>query len=229
MDSDLQQRAQRRAGLRSSLWVYRFVRRAIIVVLFRYFRVRYRGAEHLDIGGAVLVAPVHRSNLDAPLVAGVGHRRMRALAKETLFSNRPMAAFMAALGAFPVRRGSIDREALRSAERILRAGEQLIVFPEGTRQSGPEVTGVFDGISYLASKTGAAVVPVGVAGTEAAMESGRYLPRRVRVAIVVGPPIRPPAGRMSRPQMTLFSEKVTRCMQAAFDEARSLTQGDPPG
>ena len=87
---------------------------------------------------------------------------------------------------------------------------------------------MFDGMSYLASKTGAAIVPVGVAGTEAAMGTGRYLPRRVRVAIVAGPPIQPPEGRMSRPQITRFSEKVTRRLQAVFDEAQVLAQDPPP-
>ena len=224
MEADLQQRAQRISGLRRSMWVYRSVRRTIIMVLFPYFRVRHTGAEHLAIAGPVIVAPVHRSNLDALLVAGVGRRRMRALSKESLFSNRLFAAFMAALGAFPVHRGSADREAMRAAVAILKAGEQMIVFPEGTRQTGPQVAGVFDGMSYLASHTGAAIVPVGIAGTEAAMGSGRRLPRRVRVAIVAGPPIRPPQGRMSRPEMSRFSETVRQRLQAAFDEAQSLAE-----
>ena len=136
MDLKLQQRAQRRAGLKSSMWIYRFVRRSIIVVLFRYFKVRHRGAEHLDTAGAVIVAPIHRSNLDAPLIAGVGHRRMRALAKEALFSNRPGAAFMAALGAFPVQRGGIDRDAMQAAKKILLNGEQMIIFPRAAVRAG---------------------------------------------------------------------------------------------
>jgi len=78
----------------------------------------------------------------------------------------------AALGAIPLRRGEADREAMRSARALLDQGEMMIVFPEGTRQSGPEVADVFDGMSYLASKTGATIVPVGVAGTEEAMAKG---------------------------------------------------------
>ncbi|MYB04672.1 MAG: 1-acyl-sn-glycerol-3-phosphate acyltransferase [Acidimicrobiaceae bacterium] len=219
---DLQQRAQRIAAKRSSMWVYRFVRRTIMVVLYPYFRVRRRGGAYLDIEGPVIVAPVHRSNLDTPLMAGLGHRRLRALSKESLFSNKYFGAFLAALGAFPVRRGAADREAMREAVRMLKAGEQIVVFPEGGRQTGPRVESVFDGMSYLASRTGAVIVPVGIAGTEAAMATGTKLPRRVRVAIVAGPPIRPPEGRMSRPQMSLFSETVRECLQEVFDEAQAL-------
>ncbi len=219
---DLQQRAQRIAAKRSSMWVYRSVRRTIMMVLYPYFRVQRRNGEYLDIEGPVIVAPVHRSNLDTPLLAGLGHRRLRALSKESLFSNRYFGAFLAALGAFPVRRGVADREAMREAVRMLDAGEQLVVFPEGARQTGPRVEAVFDGMSYLASRTGAAIVPVGIAGSEAAMPPGARLPRRTRVAMVAGPPIRPPEGRMTRPQMSRFSEEVRGRLQAVFDEAQAL-------
>ena len=219
---DLQQRAQRIAAKRSSVWVYRCVRRTIMTVLYPYFRVRRRGAEHLDISGPVIVAPVHRSNLDTPLLSGMSRRRLRALSKESLFANRCFGAFLAALGAFPVRRGVADREAIREAVKMLEAGEQVVVFPEGTRQTGPRVESVFDGMSYLASRTGAAIVPIGIAGTEAAMASGARLPRPVRVALVAGPPLRPPEGRMSRPEMSRFSELVRERLQAVFDEAQAL-------
>ena len=180
----------------------------------------------------MIVAPVHRSNLDTPLLSGMSRRRLRALSKESLFSNRCFGAFLAALGAFPVRRGAADREAIRQAVRMLEAGEQVVVFPEGTRQTGSRVEVVFDGVSYLASRTGAAIVPamptgtmaapVGIAGTEAAMTSGTRLPRPVRVAMVAGPPIRPPEGGMTRPQMSRLSELVRERLQAVFDEAQQL-------
>lgn len=221
---DLQQRAQRIAAKRSSMWVYRSVRRTIMTVLYPYFRVRRRGRKHLDIDGPVIVAPVHRSNLDTPLLSGMSRRRLRALSKESLFSNRLFGAFLAALGAFPVRRGAADREAIREAIRMLEAGEQVVVFPEGTRQTGTRVGEVFDGVSYLASRTGAAIVPVGIAGSEAAMGTGIRLPRPVRVAMVAGPPIRPPEDRMTRPQITRFSETVRERLQAVFDEAQSLAR-----
>ncbi len=219
---DLQRKAQRIAAKRSSMWVYRSVRGAVMAVLYPYFRVRRRGREHLDVEGPVIVAPVHRSNLDMPLLAGMSRRRLRALSKESLFSGRFFGAFLAALGAFPVRRGAADRDALREAVRMLEAGEQVVVFPEGTRQAGPRVVAVFDGVGYLASRTGAVVVPVGIAGTEAAMAAGVRVPRPVRVAMVAGPPVRPPEGRMSRPRMKRFSSEVRERLQAAFDEAQSL-------
>ncbi|MFQ5556293.1 MAG: lysophospholipid acyltransferase family protein, partial [Acidimicrobiales bacterium] len=128
-------------------------------------------------------------------------------------------------GAFPVRRGVADSEAIRVAIDILRKGEQMIVFPEGTRQSGPQVTGVFDGTTYLASRSGAAIVVVGIAGTEDALPAGRRLPRRARVALVATEPIRLPEGRLSRREVSTWSEVVSRRLQAAFDEAHELARG----
>jgi 1-acyl-sn-glycerol-3-phosphate acyltransferase len=209
-------------GQKAASWrFYRFIRFLIRALLFRWVRVEIQGAEHLAHEGPVIVAPVHRSNLDAPLVASAGPRQMRALAKQSLFVNPVSAWACAALAAIPVRRGEADREAMRSARTILDAGEMMIVFPEGTRQSGAEVAGVFDGVSYLASKTGAVIVPVGIAGTESALPAGAKFIRRSRVAIVVGPPIAPPAGRMSRPALTAFSEDVGARLQDAFDQANA--------
>jgi 1-acyl-sn-glycerol-3-phosphate acyltransferase len=207
---------------RSSLLFYRVIRTFIRVVLFRWLRVEVRGAEHLETGGPVIVAPVHRSNLDAPLIAGVSDRRLRALGKESLFVNPASAWVVAALGAIPLRRGEADREAMRSARTMLDEGEMMIVFPEGTRQTGDRVAGVFDGMSYLASKTGAVIVPVGVAGSENALPSGAKFIHRSHTAIVVGEPIAAPEGRMSRPALTAFSEEVGTRLQAVFDEANEM-------
>lgn len=207
---------------RTSLWFYRVVHFLIRTLVFRWVRTEVRGAEHLDLDGPVIVAPVHRSNLDAPLVAGAASRRMRALGKESLFVNPVSAWVCAALGAIPLRRGEADREAMRSARAILDDGEMMIVFPEGTRQTGDTVAGVFDGMSYLASKTGATIVPVGIAGTADALPTGAKFLHRCRTAVVVAAPIPAPEGRLSRPALSAFSAEVGTALQEAFDEANRL-------
>ncbi len=207
---------------RSSVWFFRFVRRMIRLLIFPWLRVTSVGGHNLDLGGPVIIAPVHRSNLDAPIIAGVGHRRMRALGKPSLFVNPIGAWVVAALGAIPIRRGAADRDAMRAARDILALGEAMIVFPEGTRQSGPKVSGVFDGTAYLASKTGAPVVPVGIAGTERALPPGAKFIHRSRVAVVVGEPIRVPEGRMSRPAMHELSLRISADLQTVLDQANEM-------
>ncbi len=217
-----QEWAVRVHGKRRAAAFYFVVRFLIRQVLSRWLRLRTSGAEHLATPGPVILAPVHRSNLDAPLVAGVAKRRLRALGKESLFTPTTAAWINSALGAIPVRRGEADREAMRTAREVIGTGEMMIVFPEGTRQSGPSVEGVFDGTAYLANKTKAPIIPIGIAGTESAMGSGTKGIKRVRCAIVVGEPIAPPEGRMSRPALAEFSAGVTAALQAAFDVAQEL-------
>lgn len=226
VDARARERIQRIYRRKSSKWVYRFIRRGIILVLFPYFRLRCKGAENLNlnIAGPVIVAPIHRSNFDAPLVAGIALRPLRFLAKEQLFSNPVLAWIFASLGSFPVRREVTDRHALRISEDTLRAGKQLLVFPEGSRQSGSKVKGVFDGVGYLASRTGAPVIPIGIAGTEKVMRSGGRLPGRPTVAIVVGNPFYPPKDRMSKFELKRFSDTLHQRLQAVFGEAQQLTE-----
>ena len=114
---------------------------------------------------------------------------------------------------------------MRAATALKRSGWSADMFPEGTRQSGTEVIGVFDGTAYLAQKTGAPIIPIGVGGTEAAMASGSKGIKRVRCSIVVGEPITPPEGRLSQPQRRAFSEDVSARLQVVFDEAIALANG----
>lgn len=211
---------------RRSLAFYYTVRFLIRTLLWRWLRLQSQGAENIPATGPVIIAPVHRSNLDAPLFSGCTRRRLRALGKESLFVHPATAWICAALGSIPLRRGEADREAMRSARAMLDSGEMVLVFPEGTRQQGSRVTGVFDGTTYLASKTGAPIVPVGIAGTQDALPAGAKFPKRVRTAIVVGEPIYAARGRLSRPAMAALSTEVHQRLQAAFDEAQVLCKPD---
>src|SRR3546814_19148923 len=90
------------------------------------------------------------------------------------------------LGAFPVHRGSADRDALKACTDIVSGGSPLVMFPEGTRQSGPKVEELFDGTAYVAAKTGVPIIPVGIGGSEVMLPKGAKLPRRSKLVLVVG-------------------------------------------
>lgn len=202
------------------------VRRTVRGVLFPYFRVVALNEHHLDLPGPTILAPVHRSHLDSPLLASLSERRIRALGKESLFEPPVVRWVCAALGAIPVRRGAADREALKAARGLLDRGESMIVFPEGGRQDGHDVAELFGGAAWLASKTGARVIPIGISGTGDAMGEGKRLPRRVPVGIVVGEPMDPPSGvdgkRPGRQQLRDFTARLRTILQEVQDEARTL-------
>ena len=178
--------------------------------------------QYLYTPGPVIVAPVHRSNLDAPLLVTLTRRRLNFLGKESLFSPKPVAWFISALGGIPISRGVGDREALKAAQTLLEKEESIVVFPEGTRQTGTKVGEVYDGAAFLAARTGAKVVPVGIAGTEYSFPSGAKFPKRARVCYVVGEPMElsnPEGGRISAPQRKKFSDDLAVRLQEVFDEA----------
>ena len=180
----------------SAMMVYKVVVTFIRKIMNPYFKVEVHGqVENLNVEGPLILAPVHRSNLDSMLVAGASSRRTRALAKHTMFDKQPFAWLVASLGAFPVERGTADREALRAARMLLDNGEAMFVFPEGTRQEGQKIGDIYDGVAYLAAKTGAQVVPVGIAGTGQAMAKGTKFPKRVKVIMEVGEIMQPPTSR----------------------------------
>ena len=224
---DLLARAFETGDRPSSLRFYRVVRGSVRRVLFPFFRVRSSNHEVLDLPGPTILAPVHRSHLDSPLLASLSTRRIRALGKESLFEPPVVRWVCAALGAIPVRRGEADRDALKAAKALLDRGESMIVFPEGGRQDGHDVKELFDGAAWLAARTGARVIPVGISGSGDALAQGRKLPRRTTIGIAVGEPLAAPVGengkRANRDQLRAFTSELQRRLIALQDEARELT------
>lgn len=215
--------------MKLDLWMYRFVRGLIRVVATVLFRVSIDGSEHIPQSGAFVLAPVHRSNVDFGLVALVTKRRMRYMGKDSLFKQKWFARFITALGAFPVHRGSADREALRRCIEIIERGEPLVLFPEGTRQTGPLVCELFEGAAYIARKTGVPIVPVGIGGSERVMPKGAKMIRPGKVHIVIGSAIHPPpapeSGRASRREIHELTERLHKELQVLFDQAQARAVG----
>jgi 1-acyl-sn-glycerol-3-phosphate acyltransferase len=203
--------------------VYATTRRVILVLGTVLFRVEVVGKEHLPASGPCIVAPVHRSNLDTPILAFVTKRRLRFMGKDSLWNSK-LAWYLTALGGFPVVRGTADREALRACQAILDRDEPLVMFPEGTRRSGERLSELFDGPAFLAARTGASIVPIGIGGSEGVMPKGSKFLRPKKVTIVVGPPIHPPApeGRVPRRAVRELTDELAVALQKVFDDALDL-------
>lgn len=209
------------------------VGRAIVIPLMRlYTRMTINGREHIPKTGAFVLAPVHRSYPDTPIAGCVTRRRLRFMGKDSMWKNRQFGWILSAFGAFPVTRGTADREALRRAIQVLEAGDPLVLFPEGERKQGPVVQPLFDGAVYIAIKAGVPIVPVGIGGSERVMpKQAKFVyPRKVHVE--VGPPIpapvAPEGGRLSRTVYKEHSAKLHAELQRLFDEAMTHVPWDYP-
>ena len=162
--------------------LYAVVRAVVVVFMRVYFRLHIVGAEHIPPSGPAIVAPNHKSFWDAFFVGAATKRHVRFMGKSELFEGR-LGRLFVRLGAFPVKRGEADAEALETARVILRQGGLLALFPEGTRVRDPETLGSpRRGAGRLALETGAPLVPAAITGTEKLFLGPVPKPRRVQVA-----------------------------------------------
>jgi cytidylate kinase len=188
------------------------------------------GAGRLPRRGAFVLAPLHRSDIDFLIAARITRRRMGYIAKAGIFVNRPFTWFIEMLGAFPVTRQATDREAFNRSLEVLVAGVPLVIFPEGTRWTGPTIGPTREGAAYLALRAGVPLVPVGLAGTDRVLPRGKRLPRPSRVACVVGEPIMTgvehPAtaggSRVPRSAVHALHEELCAAIQQLSDEAAAI-------
>lgn len=207
--------------------IYRLLRVLVHLVNRVAFRTTVAPVGRVPDSGPVIIAPVHRSFIDFFVASEVTDRKLHYMAKDSLWKSGLLARILPAVGAFPVHRESADREALRRAQQVLEAGEVLILFPEGERRSGPLVEDLHEGVAFLAARTGATVVPVGIGGSASVMPKGAKIPRPRHIHLEVGEPIPPPersgSGRVPRSRVHRFTEELASSVQACFDRAVEVT------
>lgn len=194
----------RRRGVNAPFyWVVRAVLQPLIHL---YFWLGREGRHHVPASGPVILASNHRSFLD-PFVIGCCVRRpVYFVAKRELFERHVIGWILNALGAFPVCRGESDAEAMETARALLRRGDPVVIFPEGTRTRNGSLARPRRGVGRLALETGAAVLPVAVTGSERARRGWRIRPCRVRVRC--GRPLTFP--RVEAPSQHLAREVTAR-------------------
>jgi glycerol-3-phosphate dehydrogenase (NAD(P)+) len=163
--------------------MYAIVRGVLQPALLLYLRLSRQGREHARVRGGLLVAANHRSFLD-PFVIGVTlpwRRPMNYLAKIELFEKRWQGWLLSRLGAFPIRRGESDEEAMKTARMVLERGGTVCIYPEGTRIRTGSLAAPKRGVGRLALETGAPVLPLAVHGTEHVRRGWRIRPRKVKI------------------------------------------------
>ena len=179
---------------------YHLLRPVLRRQLFPYARFTMSGLGSIPAVGGALIVANHRSYFDMVALAMVAvelNRPVRFLAKREMFEVPPIGWALRAIGGIPVDRGSGSSEPLRAAEAALRAGEVVVMLPEGTIPQGvaaadPVLHGR-TGAARLAAATGAPVIPIGLSGTEAVWPRSSRAPKVLGVhdvTIRVGPPVR---------------------------------------
>lgn len=165
-------------------WVMRTLTRVYLVGLFHV-----EGVENVPRTGALIVCPNHFGTLDPPMVpAFLPRRDTWNMAKSEYFKKAWMRWLFSAYRAFPVVRHTADRVALRRSFDLLKAGQVLIMYPEGTRVEAGVLSKPEPGAGFIAQKADCPVLPVAVTGTRDCLPKGRLWPRRVPVTLRFGKP-----------------------------------------
>jgi 1-acyl-sn-glycerol-3-phosphate acyltransferase len=201
-----------------SLW-YRFVRGLCQLLFAAVFRCRSRGQENFPAEGPILLLSNHQSHLDPIAIAAAAPRRLRALARESLFVG-PFAWLIRSLGAIPVGSTGSTLSSLRATLGLLDRGGAMLIFAEGTRTEDGELAPLKPGFVALARRKHPVVLPMAIDGSFDAWPKHRWLPRPRRLAIVFGPPIS--TANLEQQSDDEFAQTVAARLAECLVEARRL-------
>ena len=152
------------------------------------FRIRVRGQEHIPKRGGFILASNHISWYDPPIVGSWSTREMYFFAKKELFKNKVFGSLIRRANAFPVKRGTIDREALDTSRKLISDGFGLLFFPEGTRSLKDGFLDPKPGVGLLAADAACPVVPCYLHGSNKLSD---VFWGRDRMSIRIGEPLSP--------------------------------------
>ncbi len=199
---------------------------ALLRLLMRVLgRIHSSGEANVPRQGGVLYCPNHLSDCDPAAIFVSAPRRCWMVGKSELFKIPVLGWFFAHFHAFPIKRDSPDRGALRKCEALLRSGEALLLFPEGRLSENGLLQRLQPGAALLSFRTGASIVPIGLRHTDQIIPYGSLAPRPSRNAVTVtyGAPINSLAfAGLPR------SEAIAAITRKLGEELARLTSQPPP-
>jgi 1-acyl-sn-glycerol-3-phosphate acyltransferase len=186
------------------------------------FRLRIYGRENLIEDGPAILASNHASYLDPPLVGVSCRKDVYFLARKSLFERPVIGPLIAQLNTVPVDRDRGDVGAVRAMIKLLKSGNRVLVFPEGTRSKDGNLQPARAGVGLLIAKSLAPVVPVRVFGSYAALPRSGGI-RFVPITVVIGKPLfftKQDLGTDERAAYQVLSDRVMAAIAALEMPAR---------
>lgn len=198
---------------------YRFVKTVARPLAKLMLRFRAKGTEHIPESGGFILCCNHTSMIDIALLVLTCKRQIYFMAKEELFHNPILAWFFRHMGGFPISRGAGDEAALEKARDIVRRGDILGIFPEGTRTKDPagHPGRGRSGAAVIASQTGAGVLPCAIhyAGYDGKMHF--FKPSYVRFGEMI-PPEELQIQGLDRAEVRRASNRIMGTITAMWEE-----------
>lgn len=203
--------------------MYRFLRALAKIVLITFFRIEVTGGKKLERG--VILCSNHRSLLDPIILSCVMKRQIYYMAKSELFTEhgKMFAWFLKSVGVFPVSRESADRGAFSRAEKLLKGGCVVGIFPQGKIVKDEKSFKIKSGASLLAMRTGAPIIPVSI------YFKGNIRPfKRISVRIGEKIPVRQERGICSKKCRELSFE-LSKTVKLLLEEEHGNSSGEVGG
>jgi 1-acyl-sn-glycerol-3-phosphate acyltransferase len=200
--------------------LYHLFKWSVVSPMLRlYFRGRVYGAEQVPMTGKLIVVANHASDFDPPLLSAAVRRPVSYMAKEELFQVPGLSQAIQLYGAYPVKRGSPDRSAIREALKQLDQGWAVGIFLQGTRTADGRIPNPKIGAALIAAKAQATLLPVSLWGTHQIFQKGSAVPRPVPLTLRIGAPIPPPAST-DRPELEAVTAQCTTVIHQLHDLGR---------
>lgn len=204
-----------------SLALYHLFKWSVVSpTLHLYLRGRIYGANNVPRNGPLLVVANHASDFDPPIVSSCVRRPVSYMAKEELFKVPVLAPAIRAYGAYPVKRGSADRSAIRSALQQLNHGWAVGVFLQGTRTPDGRISAPKLGAVLIAAKAQVPILPVSLWGTERILPKGAKFPQPRPVTVRIGAPLAPPSNSKDKAELQALTQKCTDIIHQMHDLGR---------
>ncbi len=191
-------------------WVYYFGRGLIRILVFPFASWEVKGRENVPHSGPVLIVCNHLHIADPPIVAASIPLKCILMAKEDLWQNGWSRFWVENFGAFPVKRGGVDREAIRHAEEWLKRGVSVVMFPEGKRSHNAQMQPALPGAALIASRVGVPILPVAITGTDKFRNLKRSFFHHPKMTVNIGMPFNPPStdGKLSKEQRNQLIKSI---------------------
>ena len=178
------------------------------------FRLRVIHPERMIQTGPVILAMNHQSYLDPPLAGITCNRPIYFLARRTLLDVPVLGRVLPRVNVIPVNQEGVDRSAIKAMIRVLKGGNGLLVFPEGSRTVDGNIQSAEPGLGLVIAKTLAPVVPMRIFGAREALPRGGGRLKLVPITIVIGQPLLFRAADLEPPEKNLYARLSDRVMNA---------------
>ena len=187
-------------------------------LLHTYFRIGIYGADNVPQKGAAIAVSNHASYFDPPVLSNCVGRPVAFMAKEELFKVPVFKQGIQLYGAYPVKRSTGDRAALRATTKALESGWIVAIFLQGTRSNDAKITDPKLGAAWIAAKTQVPLLPISLWGTEKIMK-GSPFPKPVGLTVRIGEIIAPPPST-KKAELQAVTEQCATVINSLHDLGR---------